>query len=161
MLLHEIPSEIDKLLDEYNSDGISDDRREQIEFELEALEHMKGGKLDWLADKRASELNDAATIKAEEDRLYDRRKAKENNADRLKRFTDFMLGGENLRTPMHTYFYRATQSANILAEDLIPEEFITIITERKIDRAGILKRLKAGEEISGAELHVNTSLIIK
>ena len=54
---------------------------------------------------------------------------------------------------------KGVQVADIINSELIPDEFITVTTTMAADKKAVLKALKAGEEVKGAELKTNPNTI--
>lgn len=109
----------------------------------------------------------ATAIKAEEERLRDRRKALENKAAWLKRVgLDALQRMQRLRVE-GSLFTLAVQNnpPSVLVEvlpDRLPAAFVRIIPEvREADKVAIGKALKAGELIPGCSLTQTQSLRIR
>lgn len=132
------------------------DTLESIEFEIEE-------KADGIA-KVLAELNgDVNMLKAEEERLYNKRKAIENNAKRLKTYLEeqmVLLDKKKFKTELFSFnVQKNAPSLEVTSEDNIPEEFY--ITERKLQRSELLKAIKEGREVEGVGLKQSESLRIK
>lgn len=121
---------------------------------------------------------EAEAIKAEEKKLADRRKAKENLSERLKKrindyitwqFTDEdgnvdMAGLNKFRfdSPKAYISYRKSEKVNVLDAEKLPSEFVTVKTETKPNLTEIKKAIKNGTDFSGvAELTTNLNMQIK
>jgi seryl-tRNA synthetase len=104
-------------------------------------------------------------IKAEIKRLQDRCKSVENAKERLKTYLEEQLTLANVdkvKTPYVTVaLQNNTPSVQIADENLVPAEFITIETIRKIDKKSLLQRLKDGETFDGISIHQGRSLRIR
>lgn len=104
-----------------------------------------------------------AALKAEEDRLHERRKALENRKTSIKDYAFHNLKQLNvpkLNTPLFSFTIKKNPAAvKIVNEDLIPPEFY--ITKFEISKKLLLEKLKSGEIIEGVELNQNESLMIK
>ena len=97
---------------------------------------------------------DATAYKAEKDRLAAKEKAANNAVDRLKEslLTHLLtLDKKKVGAGTFTVSVSKSKSLNVLYEDMLPEQFF-IPQPPKIDKAGITKAIKAGENIAGAEL---------
>ena len=132
------------------------DTLESIEFEIEE-------KADGIA-KVLAELNgDVNMLKAEEERLYNKRKAIENNAKKLKTYLEeqmILLDKKKFKTELFSFnVQKNAPSLEVAREDNIPEEFY--ITERKLQRSELLKAIKEGLEVEGIGLKQSESLRIK
>jgi uncharacterized metal-binding protein YceD (DUF177 family) len=99
-------------------------------------------------------------LKAEAKRLQEKAKAKENLIDRLKDnlLKSVTLHG-NIKTDLISVSSRKTKSVQITDEAAIPAEFMRIKTEP--NKTAIKDALEAGEEVQGALIVENFSLMIK
>ena len=132
------------------------DTLESIEFEIEE-------KADGIA-KVLAELNgNVNVLKAEEERLYNKRKVIENNAKKLKTYLEkqmILLDKKKFKTELFSFnVQKNAPSLEVAREDNIPEEFY--ITERKLQRSELLKAIKEGLEVEGIGLKQSESLRIK
>jgi len=104
----------------------------------------------------------AASIKAEEESLKRRRQILENRAEWLTNYLIYNVSpAEKFTSPRVELRWRKSEAVEIVDEFKIPDEYIKIVQESKIDKAAISKKLKAGEEIPGAALITKQNLIIK
>lgn len=106
---------------------------------------------------------DAEMCKAEIDRLTEKKRSAIANADRMKAvLLDFLrtVEGGKVKTALFGASIRKTQSANITDENAIPTAY-RIPQPDKISKTDILRDLKAGAEIPGAEIAVSESVTIK
>ena len=135
------------------------------ENELDALNMERDEKIEniclWVKNLRA----EASAIKAEEKTLADRRKAKENKADRLEDYVALNLDGAKFETPRVKITWRKSESVEILDESKIPDEFLDISTVRKPVKAEIKKYLKgiegSDETCEWARIDVKNNIGIK
>lgn len=104
-------------------------------------------------------------LKAEVERLSDRRKSIEGNIDRLKenlKYAMIATGKEKIKTDLFNITVANNPVAlNVIDENKIPENFFTYETIKKMDKAAIKDLLKAGQVIEGAELTQGRGLRIK
>jgi hypothetical protein len=104
----------------------------------------------------------AASIKAEEESLKRRRQILENRAGWLTNYLIYNVSPtEKLISPRVELCWRKSESVEITDEFSIPDEYIKIIQESRIDKMAIKEKLKAGEEIPGAALVTKQNLTIK
>ena len=106
---------------------------------------------------------DAEMFKAEIDRLTERKKTAENNVARMKKeLVDYLqtMGKEKDKAGTFSVRLNTSKAVNITDEVMIPDEY-KIPQEPKIDKKAIRDALKAGTEISGAELITNTGVVIR
>ena len=117
-----------------------------IEDSLEAVSGERDVKLDGYGRVRAKMKADIAAIKAEEDRLANRRKAMENNVKRLETHVqDSMIqtGDTKIKTTLFTFSIQKNPPRVVIDDpSRIPEGFL-IPQEPKIDTASIKESLKS------------------
>ena len=108
-----------------------------------------------------------AGLKAEEERLNARRKAKENAVKRLKELMKMAMlaaGEKKIQCGTFTTSVQNTAPSVVLDEpyiENIPQEYLRI-KEPEIDRKKMLEDLKAGKDLEGlAHLEVGQSLRIR
>lgn len=97
---------------------------------------------------------DATAYKAEKDRLAAKEKSANNAVDRLKEnLLNHLLTLDKKKANAGTFTVSVgkSKSLNVIYEDMLPEQFF-IPQPPKIDKTGITKAIKAGENIVGAEL---------
>lgn len=121
---------------------------------------------------------EAEAIKAEEKKLAERRKAKENLSERLKkRINDYItwqftdeegnvdtvgLNKFKFDSPKVYISYRKSEKVNVFDAEKLPSEFVTVKTETKPNLTEIKKAIKNGADFSGiAELTSNLNMQIK
>lgn len=152
---------IDVLYASMEDDGcIPDD----VATQLEELTYERDVKRENIALYIKQLEADAKAIKAEESNLTARRKAKENKAEWLKKYlTDSMSasGETSFETARCKLSFRKSEQVEILDEDLIPDSFVTIVTDRKPNKAEIKKAINAGEDVAGAFLVTKNNIQIK
>ena len=104
-------------------------------------------------------------LKAEVERLNSRKKSIEGNVDRLKenlKMAMIVTGKEKIKTGLFNITVANNPVAlNVFDENLIPENFFTYETIKKMDKAAIKDLLKAGQVVEGAELTQGRGLRIK
>ena len=111
--------------------------------------------------------SDIPGLKAEEQRLYDRRKTMENTIDRCKNAMKFALntaGERKIACGTFTVAVQDTTPSVVLDEpyiENIPEEYL-VPQEPKIDKKKIKADIDAGKDLEGiAHLEKGTSLRIR
>ena len=111
--------------------------------------------------------SDIQGLKAEEQRLYDRRKTMENTIDRCKNAMKFALntaGERKIACGTFTVAVQDTTPSVVLDEpyiENIPEEYL-VPQEPKIDKKKIKADIDAGKDLEGiAHLEKGTSLRIR
>lgn len=127
---------------------------EIINDTLEAID----GELEVKADGYARVMRqmdaDATAIKAEEERLYRRRKALEDRSAWLKRRLQMVMeqtGKTKFRTELFSFGIQKNPASVVIDEqhlENIPEEYL-IKQDPKIDRNKMKEDLKAGKDLEG------------
>lgn len=158
--LYEINSLIANYEMQFDEDGVWENESELDELNLAREEKIEGICL-WIKNLRA----EASAIKDEEKNLADRRKAKENKADRLEAYISSNLQGKPFETSKVKVTFRKSESVEILNEDAVPDSFLDIQVVRKPMKTEIKKRLKEaeakGEEIPWARINTKQNMSLK
>lgn len=127
---------------------------------LDALQMARDEKLTnigkWILDLKA----DAKAIREREISLAERRKAKENKAEQLMDYMNMILAGKKFECADFKASYRKSQAVEVTDAEKIPAPYL-IVQEPKVDKAGIKKALKAGEEVPGCKLVERNNLSIR
>lgn len=137
---------------------------------LDTLEGIEGAiedKADGYARVIRQLTADAEALKAETDRLYNRRRSIENNIDRMKKaLQDAMVvtGKTKFKTELFSFGIRKNAPAVVIDEQYIeniPAEYL-IPQDPKIDKKAIREAIKAGKDLVGiAHLERSESLTIR
>ena len=120
---------------------------------------------------------DIEAFKAEEKNLAQRRKVKENLAERIKKridsyiqhqFTDEEgnlhkdeLNKYKFETPRVKISYRKSDSVDVYDIDSLPKEYIKEKVEVSADKTALKKDIKSGKEINGAKIVTNLNMQVK
>ena len=117
---------------------------------IEGIEGEIEDKADGYA-KVIAQLNaDAVAIKAEEDRLYSRRKTIENRINNMKSRLQAMMeltGKTKFKTPLFSFSVQKNPASVVIDnEALIPDAY-WIPQEPKLDKAAIKEALKSEDEV--------------
>ncbi len=120
---------------------------------------------------------DVDAFKAEEKKLAQRRKVKENLAERLKKridnyielqYTDEegnldkdSLNKFKFETPKVKISYRKSETVEVENIDLLPKEFIKEKVEKSADKVAIKQFIKGGKTLNGAQLVTNINMQVK
>jgi superfamily II RNA helicase len=103
-------------------------------------------------------------LKGEEDRLREKRKTLENREKFLKKTIEknmLVLDKKKFKTTLFSFnIQKNPPSCEIINPKDIPEEYV-VPQEVVFDKRGIIEKLKAGEEVSGAILTRSESLRIR
>ena len=161
MKLYEIDQVIETLL---NNGLVYDEATGEVLFtsvDIEKLQMEKEKKVENIALYIKDLQAEAVALKTEEHALYERRKTTEKKIERLSDFIKFILKGERFQTSRVEIKYTKSQSVNVLDEKSIPDEFKTIITEKKPNKKAIKEALKNGMTVNGATLEEHNNIQIK
>lgn len=183
MILRQIHPEIQKLIYEYNADHwhgeeVTDERRTQIEQEIEALDIAMEEKADSYVELIGHYDSEIERIKAEKRRLDAWQKSLEGKRNWLDRTLEANLLAADKRkfeTDWHKYSFKRSESMIVRAEDALPNKFMLIVPETlKVDNAAVKAALKEGfdkskdwygefesEEVPGAALVVKQNLQVR
>lgn len=153
------------LLSVLNGGLIFDEETGEIIFDEDNLDELMikyEDKLEGCGLYIKNELAEIEAMKAEEKRLAERRRIKENKVERLKRYMlDSMdkTSTDKLETPRIAISKRKSSKLIVDNINLIPDIFITEESTIDIDKIAIKKALKDGE-VKGAHLEkcVNISI---
>lgn len=160
MTLYEIDAQLEALLEQ-----VDPETGELLcdMDQLEALSLERDRKLENLALYIKNRDAEAKAIREEEKALADRRRSLERKAERARDFLARMLAGEKFTTPKVAVSWRKSEAVEIgmsfFSTDA-NERFLRY-KEPDPDKAAIKAALKAGEEITGAELVTNLNMTIK
>lgn len=120
---------------------------------------------------------DIEAFKAEEKNLAQRRKVKENLAERIKNRIDNYIrmkytnedgivdmDGLNkfkMETPKMKLSYRKSDTVDVYNIYLLPKEYIKKKVEVSPDKTALKKDIKSGKEINGAKIVTNLNMQVK
>jgi len=151
------------LLDQAEAEGADATDLEPLKDTLDSLQMDIEVKADNIAKFIRSLQAEADALKAEADRLTERRKAKENKADYLKSYLEAeMLRLDKSKVAGMLFSFTIQNnppSVEILDESLIPVAYKRTAVE--IVRKAILADLKNGVEVAGAQLKQTKGLRIR
>lgn len=137
---------------------------ETFQNTLEAIEDAIEDKVENTAFLIRNLEADIKTLKDEEKRLKGRRQALENKVARMKDYLFEQLekaGIDRVKRPLITVSVQNNPpSVKVIDEKLIPSSFM-IPQPPKLDKKGILEKLKNGENVPGVELAQGRSLRIR
>lgn len=139
---------------------------EDVSAELDQLHDAIDAKGAALCAVIANLEADAAAYGAEEDRLGARRKAAENQVERLRTYirTHMQAAGiERIKGPHFTITLSPGQERVVITDaSKLPAEFVRTKTTSEPDKKALLAAYKStGEVPSGVEIHETTTLRIR
>lgn len=167
MKLYELAGDYRELMDKLESGEIPE---ELLSDTLEGIRGAIEEKADGIACMLKALEADAAAIKAEEDKLSERRKSKERAYDRMRAYLSDMLlhaGVTNVETPRSQIRFRKSEAVIVDHEaDFIRwaeenrDDFLNY-KEPSINKTAVKKALLAGEEIAGARIETRQNLQVR
>ena len=127
---------------------------------LDELQIERQRKIENIALWYKNLMSDAAALKAEEQAFKARREAAEKKAEQLKNYLAGVLSGNSFKSDRALITWRVSAFADIQDATRLPNEYL-LQQEPKINKAAILKALKAGEDVAGAALGQHNNITIK
>lgn len=153
MKLFEIDEAIMNCLDAETGEIIDAEQLDKLQMERDAkIENVAL----WIKDLKA----EVEALKAEKMAFAERQKVAENKMESLKKWLVYALDGEKFKTTRASVTFRATEAVEIPDIYKVDENFLKY-KEPEADKTAIKKAIKAGQEVAGATLVKNTSVIIK
>lgn len=171
MKLYEITKELQEI-DEMYKLTYDEETGELIEEQYDIVKAKEDKMKELLSEKADSIIKyiknldaDIKSLKEEEERLAQLRKKIDKKKEWLKSYVMFnmsKLGYDKVETKYGTLSTRKSTST-IVDENVIPKDkrYWSVETTNKFDKNKIKKLLEEGEEIKGAYLQKNISLIVK
>jgi len=96
--------------------------------------------------------SEAKMIKEEKDRLAKAEKIRNNKIQSMKNYLAMNIKkGWNISTSIGTVYTKTTESVQLINEEAIPEQFVTVRTERKISKKDLKPYLKLAMLIENKE----------
>lgn len=170
MKLYEINDEILRLTDQIVIDEETGEigcDLENICAQIDSLHMEKRSILEYLAKLVLNIRSEAAAVKAEENRLYERRTSLEKKEKRLLQILDRECGGEKTDLGVATLNYRKTTKLDVTDRDAAViwlqdnhEDFIRY-REPEISKNDVKALLNAGTEVPGCALVEERSYSLK
>ena len=166
MKLYELTNDYLALMQAIDNDELPE---EAIADTLEAITAGIEEKADSIACLLKNLDAECKAIKAEEERLAERRKAKEKSHERIKQYLSETLqraGLDEIETARNRITFRKSETVEIAEEVFISwarlnRDDLLTYAEPKANKTEIKKALKDGIEIVGAELRINQNIQIK
>lgn len=159
MKLYEIRQEIENLMNLIDEDGTIE---ESSFAQLEELAIAEEDKLENIGLLLKNWTAEAKAIREEEKALADRRRATENQAERLKEYAgNYMLKSNRseFKTAKVRLSFRKSTAVQVDDDELIPDEFWQV--KKEISRSLISKALKDGQAVAGCQLIERQNLQVR
>lgn len=151
--LYEINSEILSCIDAETGEIIDVER-------LQALQMEREQKVENVALWYKNLLSDAAQYAEEEARFKAKKQRAQTQAERLKEYLFSSLAGEKYKSPRVSISYRTTP--RVIVDDVLdlPPQFVKFAAPEP-KKSDIMSAIKNGEEVRGAHIEQNQSIVIK
>lgn len=171
MKLYEITEEL-QLLDSMYELTYDEETGEVNELDFDELQAMEEEMKKLLSNKADAIIkfvknidSDVEVLKVEEKRLKERRERLEKKKEWMKNYlmeNMLKLGYAKVETAYGTISTRKSKST-VVNEGIIPkdERYWSVETKDKFDKTKIKKLIESGEEILGAYIQENVSVILK
>ena len=167
--LFEINSNIDSLLEsdiQRNEELVDGETGEILSLEemLDQLELDQKTKIENVALYIKNINADIEAMKNEEKKMAERRKVRENQAERLKTYLSMNLqnaGYQKFETARCVLSFRKSTSVEIKDGAILPKEFIVTKVTEAPDKKALLEAMKLGEMVDGCNLVEKLNLQIK
>lgn len=153
MKLYEIDQAIMDCIDMETGEIINEELLNDLQMERD--EKIENVAL-WIKELKA----EAEALKAEKMAFAERQKVAENKMESLKKWLAYALNGEKFKTVRASVTFRTTDKVEIADIYKLDENYLRY-KEPEADKDAIKKAIKAGQEVAGATLVSNTSVIIK
>lgn len=161
MKIYEIDREIEALLNEVDENG-------EILFDtdkLESLQMERDRKVENLALAVKNKTAKAAAIKAERDALYERQKAAEREAERARKYLEFVLHGDTFETARVAVSYRNSSRLEVddgfIAWAKRRAKSLLTIKEPEPNKTAIKEMLKNNEKVPHVQMVTVQNMQIK
>ena len=130
------------------------------EAQLAALQMEREQKIEAVALWYKNLLSDADQYAAEEAAFKKKKQQAQAQAERLKEYLRNALQGDKFKTPRVGISYRNSQ--RVIVDDVLnlPPRFVRF-ADPEPNKTEIMAAIKGGEEVNGAHLENNQSIIIK
>lgn len=166
MKLYELTNDYLALLEAIDNDEIPE---EAIADTLESITACIEDKADNIACLLKTLDAECKAIKAEEERLAERRKAKEKSHERIKQYLSETLqraGLDKIETARNKITFRKSESVEVDEDAFIKwaeihRDDLLTYSAPKVNKTEVKKALKDGIEIVGAELRIKSNIQIK
>jgi hypothetical protein len=153
MTLREISFEILDLMEEYNSEETTDERRLSIEERMDKLDMAFETKADNLVNMIYAFNGHVDMLDAEIERLQKKKKQREKSIAWAKNYLSKQLysqGKKTLQTSLHRITQTTSKTLEIKDESLIPKKFVLKEVVYKLDKKTIKDLIESGKEVKGA-----------
>nr|DAM13953.1 MAG TPA: resistance protein [Caudoviricetes sp.] len=103
---------------------------------------------------------ESAALKDQKNIFAARQKAAERKRDSLKEYLAFCLEGKPFKTDRVKVTFRKSEAVKVTDQERIPETYL-VYSAPTVDKAGIKKALKSGENVPGCVLEEKQNIQVK
>ncbi len=160
MKLFEINEAIERCV--IDGDSVVDTETGEV-LDLDALNQLQmefGEKAENIAMFIRNLDAEANALKEQKNIFAARQKAAERKRDSLKEYLAFCLEGKPFKTDRVKVTFRKSESVRVIDQAAIPETYL-VCAAPTVDKMGVKKALKAGENVPGCELTTSTNIQVK
>ncbi len=138
-----------------------DEMRDELQADIEIYLGKEAAKVDQTAHVLAAMDYERKACMDEIDRLADRMKAAKKAQDRLEAYLCRIISarGAPLKGNTNTLSVRTSDAVVITDVGLLPDIYRPVQEVQSVDKTAIKKALKAGAEVSGADLEFRNNLV--
>ena len=166
MKLYEIEQKIEDILSQVNEDGMLTD---EAMDELEQLQMDETTKLENIACFIKDLIAESKAIREEEKALAERRRTKENKAERLKNYLSDYLASKGMKkyeTARAVLSFRKSKAVSIGDEnaliDYLKANYVDLVkVAESVDKTGLKTLLESGHEIPHASIEERQNIQVK
>lgn len=153
--------EIDERIQNFFLNNIDEETGEILNYEeLETLQMEREKKIEDIALAYKNYLADAKALKEEKEKLAQRQKQVEKTAENCKKYLEYALQGEMLKTPKVSITYRKSEVVVIENGANLADNYLTF-KEPEPNKTAIKNALKSGEVIQGCSIEARRNIQIK
>lgn len=163
-LLRDIPGQIVALVEEYNSMECTDERRLEIEAQIETLDGNFAALCQHLASLKASYEMHGLAYAEEIKRLEEKFLHAKKKADWLGQYIAGCFrskGLEKLNTELYNFSFRKSSAVVVTSLYELPDEYKRVKTTTEPDKKLLGEAFKQGQIIPGAYVEERKNLQIK
>ena len=128
--------------------------------ELEELNIARDEKIEGIAVFIKELLADEDALKAEADRIAQRRKSLKNKAEWLKNYLATFMPGEKFESPKAAISWRKSEKVLVEPGTVVPDEYLKF-KEPDYDKTALKQAIKSGKEFDGVSLVETQNIQIK
>ena len=156
MKMYEISAAINAIINSADDDGVLSD---EAFAALESLEMQKSEKACSIAKVIKTIEAEADAMRDAEKRIAERRKTKENEAERLKNYLSLYADGEKYSDPEISIGWRKSEQLIVDDGAQVPDEYIKTVVS--VDKVALKQAVKSGLSLDGVRIAQKNNIAIK